>query len=133
VEAGLSEGAYVTSVYATADGSATAGSDYVAMTGTLRFPPGTVSQSVRVSILRDNLVEPDEIVFLNLSNATGVAAVADGQGVGTIHDGIDRLGLTHMRRTETAPAPGQSRRFSQGRARRIGERWRRCRVYSVSG
>ena len=40
----------VTVNYATADGTATAGSDYVAKSGTLNFAPGTTSASVVVLV-----------------------------------------------------------------------------------
>jgi hypothetical protein len=60
----------VTVDYATSDGTATAGSDYIAASGTLTFEAGTTSQSFSVSILDDLLDEPDETVNLTLSNAS---------------------------------------------------------------
>jgi Calx-beta domain len=90
----------VTVDFATADGTATAGSDYTATTGTLTFTPGTVFRNVTVSITGETTVEPDETYFVNLSNAVG-AAIVDGQGLGTIvnDDGApvsDQTGeLTH--------------------------------------
>jgi len=56
--------------YTTVDGTAIAGSDYVATSGTLTFPPGTTSQSINVTINGDKSVEPDETFQLRLSNAT---------------------------------------------------------------
>ncbi len=70
--------------YATANGTATAGVDYAATSGTLSFAANQVSQTVTVTINDDATPELDETVFLNLSNATGGAIIADGQGVGTI-------------------------------------------------
>jgi hypothetical protein len=75
----------VTVDYATADGTATAGSDYIAATGTLSFAPGTVTQTVGVTITGDVLDEPDETFVVVLSNATG-AALAVARGTGTIAD-----------------------------------------------
>ncbi|MGH7453937.1 MAG: Calx-beta domain-containing protein, partial [bacterium] len=49
--------------YATADGTATAGSDYVAASGTLTFTPGTITQTITVIVNGDLLTEPDEIFF----------------------------------------------------------------------
>ncbi len=75
----------VTVHYATANGTAAAGSDYTTTTGTLTFPPGSVVQPVTVPVVGDALDEPDETFFVNLSSPTG-AIVADGQGMGTITD-----------------------------------------------
>jgi chitinase len=69
--------------YASADGSATAGSDYTAVSGTLSFAPGTTLQTIGVPVLGDTAVELDETFLVNLSAAVN-ATVADGQGQGTI-------------------------------------------------
>lgn len=79
--------------YATANGTAVAGSDYVATTGTLNFglTVGTQSgiptqtQTVSVVVNGDTLKEANETFFLNLSNPTN-ATITDGQGVGIIVD-----------------------------------------------
>ena len=73
----------VTVNFATADSSATAGSDYTATNGTLTFNPGDTSKTVSVSIAGDLTNEFDETLLLNLSNATN-ANINDSQGVGTI-------------------------------------------------
>jgi photosystem II stability/assembly factor-like uncharacterized protein len=75
----------VTVAYATANGTATAGSDYVAASGTLTFPPGATTRSIPVTVNGDTLVEPNETFFVNLSAATN-ATIADAQGVGTINN-----------------------------------------------
>lgn len=75
----------VTVGYATANQTATAGSDYQAASGTLSFAPGTLSRTVAVNVLGDTAVEPDETFALDLGGAVG-ANLADGQGVGTISD-----------------------------------------------
>jgi hypothetical protein len=69
--------------YATADGTATAPSDYLASSGAVTFEPGDTSKTVNVIVKGDIRVEEDETFFVNLSNPTN-AKVADGQGVGTI-------------------------------------------------
>ncbi len=69
--------------YETADGTATAGSDYVATSGTLSFAANQVSATVTVTINDDGTPELDETLLLNLSDPSG-ATIADGQGVGTI-------------------------------------------------
>ena len=57
--------------YATSDGSAQSGADYVPASGTLTFNPGVVSQTFTVTIVDDGLADADETVLLNLSNPTG--------------------------------------------------------------
>ena len=80
----MSTGA-VTVDYSTADGSAVAGTDYDAAAGTLTIPAGRTSWSVGITVRADRKREPDEVFFLNLSNAVG-ATITDGQGVGTIRN-----------------------------------------------
>ena len=76
----------VTVDYATVDGSATAGSDYTASSGSLTFPAGETSKTVTVGVLQDNDEEADETLTLRLSNASG-ATLGDGQATGTIVNG----------------------------------------------
>jgi uncharacterized repeat protein (TIGR01451 family) len=69
--------------FATADGSATAGVDYVATNGLLTFPPGVTNQVIAVAVRGELTNELDETFFVNLSapvNATNL----DAQAVGTI-------------------------------------------------
>jgi Ca2+-binding RTX toxin-like protein len=69
--------------YATANGTATAGSDYSAQAGTLTFAAGETVKSVVVPIANDGSKEGAERFFLNLSGASG-ATILDNQGVATI-------------------------------------------------
>ena len=57
--------------YATKDGTATAGSDYVATSGTLTFAPGETERTVSVAILDDVVDEGKETFVLRLSNPQG--------------------------------------------------------------
>jgi hypothetical protein len=57
----------VTVDYATSDGSATAGSDYQAVSGTLTFPPGLRTRKVSVPLLDDAWVEGTEGFLLKLA------------------------------------------------------------------
>ena len=75
----------VTVNYATANGTAMAGSDYAALTGTLTFAAGETSKMVHVAVNGDTAVEANEIFSLTLSNATG-ATIADAAAVGQITD-----------------------------------------------
>jgi hypothetical protein len=74
----------VTVDYATANGTATAGSDYQSTAGTLTFNPGETTKTITVTINGDTLVEPNETFFVNLSNQSAGAIISDAQGVGTI-------------------------------------------------
>ncbi|MFO0800037.1 MAG: Calx-beta domain-containing protein [Gemmataceae bacterium] len=71
--------------YATADGTAAAGADYTAASGTLTFAPGETSKTVSVALLNDTRDEPDETFVLNLGTPTN-AIITVGQGVATITD-----------------------------------------------
>jgi hypothetical protein len=61
-------GQSVTVQYATADGTATAGTDYVAKTGTVTFSAGQTTATVTITVNADMEVEGDESLFLVLSN-----------------------------------------------------------------
>jgi hypothetical protein len=89
----------VTVGYATADGTATAGSDYQAAGGTLTFAPGETSKTVTVLVNGDRLAEPNETFFVNLSGPTN-ATIADGQGTGTIVDDEPRISITDVSKYE---------------------------------
>ena len=74
--------------YATASGSATAGSDYSALpVTTLNFAEGETSKTITVTINGDTAAEGNETFLVNLSSATGPGAtIVDGSGLGTILD-----------------------------------------------
>jgi hypothetical protein len=61
--------------YATSDGTATQGADYVATSGDVTFASGETSKTFTVSILDDGAAEPDETVTLTLSNPTYGATI----------------------------------------------------------
>ncbi len=73
----------VTVAYTTANGTAVAGSDYVAGAGTVTFASGVTSQMVHVDILGDTNVEANETFTVTLSSPAG-ATIADGSATGTI-------------------------------------------------
>ncbi|MDP2888114.1 MAG: Calx-beta domain-containing protein, partial [Bacteroidota bacterium] len=76
----------VTFDVATTDNSAIAGSDYTALVTTLyTIEAWNTSKTITVPILNDNVLEGDEIFFVNLANPNN-ATIADGEGVGTIAD-----------------------------------------------
>jgi hypothetical protein len=65
----------VTVDYASSDGSATAGSDYTAVAGTLTFSAGEMSKRVVIAIADDTMREGNETVVLTLSNPGGGAVL----------------------------------------------------------
>lgn len=73
----------ITASYTTVNGTALAGSDYTATSGTVTIAPGTTSSTIAVAILGDTVVEPNETFQLVLSNPVN-AVLADGTAVGTI-------------------------------------------------
>jgi len=54
--------------YATQDGTAIAGEDYVATNGTVVFAPGEIAKVVSITVTADAPPEDDETFYLNLSN-----------------------------------------------------------------
>ena len=87
----------VTVSYATADGTATAGSDYVAKTGSLTFAPGVLTQTLTIVINGDRVNEANETFLVNLSAPAG-ATLGDGSATVTITNDDKAL-------TATAAAP----------------------------
>jgi hypothetical protein len=75
----------VTVAYATSNGTATAGSDYVAASGSVTFTPGQTTRTISVTVNGDTLFEPDETFFVDLSSASN-AVISDAQGQGTINN-----------------------------------------------
>ena len=71
--------------YATSDGTASAGTDYQATSGTLTFLPGETSKTITVSIAQDDLPENNETTILTLSNSYN-AFIEDDIGTLTIND-----------------------------------------------
>jgi len=75
--------------YATANGTATALSDYQPTNGQLIFKKGETSKTIEVLVYGDTLPEVDETFFVNLSNSQN-ATLAQGQAVGTVENDDDQ-------------------------------------------
>ncbi len=71
--------------WSTVDGTAVAGQDYVAASGTLTFPPGFTSRTVTVQLVTDTVEEPTERFTIALSNPNGVQLL-DAEAEVTIID-----------------------------------------------
>jgi hypothetical protein len=73
----------VTVDYATANGTATAGNDYTAATGTLTFRPGEREKTIPVAVAGDTSIEPNETFAVTLSNPVN-ATIGQGSATATI-------------------------------------------------
>jgi hypothetical protein len=89
----------VTVNYATANGTATAGSDYQAASGTLTIPAGQTTGTITVLVNGDRLAEPNETFVVNLSNPN-YGVMADAQGQGTIVDDEPRISISDVTKAE---------------------------------
>lgn len=69
--------------FTTANGTASAGLDFTALSGTVNFAAGEAVRTINIAILNDSLVEDVESFAVNLTGGTNVV-ITDGQGVGTI-------------------------------------------------
>ncbi len=101
----------VSVAYATANGSATAGSDYTAGSGTLNFAAGVVSQTITVAIANDVVYEGAETFNVNLSapsNATLGTAIStatiidNGTGIGGTNNDAPALSVNSVSVNENA-------------------------------
>jgi aryl-phospho-beta-D-glucosidase BglC (GH1 family) len=89
----------VTVNYATADGSAKAGQDYIAQTGTVTFAAGETSKVINVKVSGDTTVEINEGMKVTLTTATG-GKIADSQAIGTIVNDDARISVADATVTE---------------------------------
>jgi hypothetical protein len=72
--------------YATADGTAHAGTDYLAASGTLTFAPGVIEQTASVFVITNTTPQPDRVFSLGLTGASGVPIGADVASVLIVDD-----------------------------------------------
>jgi hypothetical protein len=89
----------VTVRYDTANGTAMAGSDYTATSGTVTIPAGYTRRTFAVAVRGDRLAEPTELFGVNLSAPTN-ATISDGQGTGTIVDNEPRISINDVAKSE---------------------------------
>ena len=99
----------VTVDYATSDGTATAGEDYAATSGTLTFAPGDTTMTISVPLLDDSVEDDGETFALTLSNASG-ASLGDATATGTIRD-VESTPLTATFEDMPATHDGSRIRF----------------------
>jgi len=98
--------------YATADGTAIAGLDYTARSGTIVFNPGETTKSVTIPIVNDNIFEGYENFTVNLSNAVGtnVSIISPGSSPVWISDSDQRptVNVTNVSTSVMEPNLGGS-------------------------
>ena len=96
-------GFVVSADFSTTDGSANAGSDYVAANGAVSIPAGSLTTTVDVQVTGDTNEEANETFTVTLSNAAS-ATLGDSSATGTIinDDGAGR------RRIAQRPAPSST-------------------------
>lgn len=64
--------------YATEDGTANAGSDYIAVEGTLVFRPGETQKEIYIKVIDDDVFEEDEHFYVRLSNPRHLGTAMNG-------------------------------------------------------
>lgn len=110
--------------YATEDGTAEAGSDYVAKKDTLFFEPGITEKTITITVVDDDVFEEDEHFFVRLTDAAGAAIGSPALATIVIldddHAGVfgfperdfeltESAGTYELRVTRTAGARGRVR------------------------
>lgn len=96
----------VTVDFETQDGSAEAGTDYIAKKGTLIFTPGVDERFIKIQVIDDDIYEQDEQFFVILTNVTGGASLGK-PSIATVmildddHGGIFSLAEKEFEAAET--------------------------------
>jgi hypothetical protein len=101
-----------TVAYSTLNGTAAAGSDYTAQSGTVSFAAGQASRAFTVPILADTASEGDETLLLRLTSPTGAALGSLAEAVLTIRDN-DPAGTVQFGAVAFAVAEGPAATTSQ--------------------
>ncbi len=103
----------VTVNYASANGTAVAGSDYAAVSGTLTFPANTTSltKSITVPTLDDSLFEGTENFTVGLSSPSGATISGVNPATGSIADN-DQQPTVSIVRTAAGAEPGTANVFT---------------------
>jgi len=79
--------------YRTEDGSANAGSDYIAVSGTLTFGPDETTKQFGITVIDDDVFEEDEHFYIRLNNVRLLAKSewqsANGEAGGVVNNGYE--------------------------------------------
>ena len=95
--------------WATVDGSASAGADYQAASGTATIAEGATSVTIGIAVAGDDDTEADETFHVDLSDASG-ATLGKARGTGTIvNDDIATVAIHAIQGdTDYSPLAGQT-------------------------
>lgn len=90
----------------TVAGTATAGTDYTALTGTVTIPAGQNSVNILVTIIDDQIIEGTETIVATLTNATSTSfsLTATGSATVSITDDENTVANRTLTLTKTADA-----------------------------
>ena len=69
--------ASLTVSYTVSAGTATAGTDFAAISGSVTFAPGDLVASVPISVIGDSAVEAPETILVSLTGVTGAGSLGD--------------------------------------------------------
>ena len=83
----------VTVNYTTTDGSAKAGTDYAATSGSVVFAPGDTTKTIPVLVSGNQTPEANKTFSVNVSTPNSYAVISKGVGVGTIVDNEPRISI----------------------------------------
>jgi hypothetical protein len=79
--------------YATANGTAIAGKNYLAASGILAFAAGSTKQTISVSVLNDTLPAPSRTFYVNLTSPAG-GTLARAKATATVFDVLSPPSIT---------------------------------------
>ncbi|MBI2849193.1 MAG: hypothetical protein HYX88_03585, partial [Chloroflexi bacterium] len=114
----------VTVDFETSDGTATAGSDYIPVSGTLTFADGETRKAFSVPIIADTVFEGIENVNLSLHNPTGGATLgSQSTAVLNIND-TEFVSHNFIQESATLGSIGQTSGFSIMTSQFLGWRFR---------
>ena len=107
--------------YTTTNGTATAGQDFVAVSGTLTFANGEGSKTILIPILEDLVAEAPETFFFVLSNPSG-ATLATNVLALTIQDNDTAFQFSLNKRLRKLGLGRRRRRLIRAREHELGRR-----------
>jgi sugar lactone lactonase YvrE len=79
--------------YTTADGSASAGKDYFALSGTVTFAPGQTARTILLATQEEAVLDGNETFGVQLTNPAGGATIGTGTATVTIVDPTRRFSV----------------------------------------
>ena len=100
--------------YATADGTALAGNDYFALSGTVTFAPGQTARTILLATNEQAVLDGNDSFSVQLSNPTGGATIGTGAATVTIVDPTRQFSVTNTTAIEADHTAHYRGAFVQG-------------------